>query len=72
MYVVNVGKASPQREISLYIRKLIVGTNPNNKMNMVTPSGRKYALYSIRDFIQDRVVLYVLTVENPIHIVLVS
>lgn len=72
MYVISVGKASPQREISLYIRELIMEINPNSAMSTVTPSGRKYALYNIRDFTQDRLLLCILTMENPIHTVLVS
>jgi len=48
-----VEKASPQREILLYIRELIMETNLNDTMNRVTPSGGKYALCNIRDFTQN-------------------
>lgn len=46
-----------------------MGTNPNNAVNMITPSGKKkYAFHNVRDFTQDRLVLYVLTAENTIDL----
>lgn len=47
-------------------------TDPNGAMSTVTSLERKYALYNIRDFTQDRLLLCILTVEKPMHTVLVS
>lgn len=43
-----------------------------NAMNVVKPSSRKYGSYNMRDVIQERLALYGLSVESPIHTNIVS